>query len=116
MNRRNLIAAGIVAACVGVGLGVLATLPESRISKMTYERIKKGMTAEQVQAVVGMPPTDEIAVRDAGHMSLHAAWTNPDGSGFAVFVDEAGLYEKTWYDSNETIGEKIRRWVRWPWW
>jgi len=116
MKRRHLIAAGIVAAGIIAVLAVLATLPESRISKVTYERIKKGMTAEQVQTLVGMPPTDEIAVRDAGRMSLHAAWTNPDGSGFAVFVDEAGLYEKTWYDSNETIGEKIRRWVRWPWW
>jgi hypothetical protein len=116
MNRRYLIAAGILAAGIIAVLAVIATLPESPVSKAAYERIENGMTSEQVQAVVGMPPKAKYYEQSSFSESSLMWWSNPDGSGFQVVIDgRNGVCDKTWIDSTETIGEKVRRWVRWPW-
>jgi hypothetical protein len=115
--KRNMVAACIVAAGIIAMLAVLTTLPESPVSKATYERIEKGMTMDEVQAIVGMPPTDDLDARSSHRTTTFAWWTNPDGSGFHVIIDERdGVCDKTWIDSTETIGEKLKRWVRWTRW
>jgi hypothetical protein len=116
MKRRHHIAAGILAVGIIAVLALLVSLPEPDIAKATLDQIRPGMTMEEVQAVVGMPPTIEVGARRIGTTS-YVSWRNPDGSGLEIVVDEVdGVLEQRWHDSAETIGDKVRRWVRWPWW
>jgi hypothetical protein len=111
MKRCHVIAVGL-AACILV-VAMHSMLPESGVSNTLFDRIELGMTLQEVQDAVGTP-TGEVPL---SNLHTHAfAWMNPDGSGFTVMFDHGGgVCEKTWHDSTETIGERLRRWVRWPW-
>lgn len=54
MKKRHLITAGVMAACVGLVLGVLAMLPPSPgVTKANFDRIEIGMTMTEVEAILG---------------------------------------------------------------
>ena len=115
--KRYVIAAGVGAACIGVVLGVAALLPES--AKARFDRVEFGMTMEAVEATLGTPPDDisEHHIARGGGSVLVFLWVNADGSEAEIFLDEGSesVCDKRWHDSTDTIGQKIRRWVRWPW-
>lgn len=140
--KQYLTATGIVAACIGVVLGVLAIMPEAAITKAKFERVEVGMTLESVEAAFGRPADETLTVPDwplddaeprrdtrfAPSTDCRGVlvWRNEDGSGAGIYFVQPGgnylerragrVYHKNWQDSAETIGEKLRRWVRWPWW
>jgi hypothetical protein len=119
MKRRNLKAAGIGVACILVAVTVIATLPEPAVTKAKFERIRTGMTMEEVVAAIELPPTCRLGIQknNKGGSIEFDLWFNPDGSGFEVSIDdEKGVCDKAWYDSTETTREKLRRLVHWPWW
>ena len=54
MKKRYLISAGIMAASIGLVLGVLAMLPPSPgITRANLNRVQVGMTLAEVEAILG---------------------------------------------------------------
>lgn len=117
MAKRHLICAGLLAACFALVLAVLASLPiRAGVTKAHYDGIEEGMTLAEVEEVFG-----KEGVVFHGYPNITAlayCWENEDRS-FAIlfFDDNRKVVEKAkWGDSTENIGDKIRRWIGWPWW
>jgi hypothetical protein len=109
-KRRLHLIAGTLAACV-VTLGVLAILPARRgVTKANFDLIQEGTTSAEVEAIFDEPPwfDDTTANRRL------ADWRRADGAvARVIFVDDRAV-DMFWFDSTETISEKIRRWLRLP--
>ena len=112
MNRRYWIAAGIGAACTFAVLGLAAVLPESGVTKARYDSLGMGLTMMAVEATLG-PPHEVVEFR----RFAIGRWVNEDGSGAEIYFEKVSgnVFERRWHNSTETLGEKMRRWVRWPW-
>ncbi len=115
MKKRLLISAGILAACLALVLGVLAMLPpHSGVTKANYDQVKKGMTLAEVENLFS-----KKGDRFDGYVGKPAFyWQNEDRSYALIFFDDDKkvVAPAQWGDSTETIGDKICRWLRWPWW
>jgi hypothetical protein len=122
--KQYLVAAGIIAVGIIGGLAVLVTLPEAGVTKSKFERVEQGWTVEAVESEFGMPATETVGYTlrtgdgDDDVICVWKRWRNEDGSGADVcFAREGGIVcGMEWRDSEETMGQKLRRWVRWPWW
>jgi hypothetical protein len=94
------------------GLWMLHTRPG--VTKANFDRIEKGMALAQVQELFG-----KEGVVFHGYVNQSAyCWENEDRSYAIVLFDDDWVVTKAvqWADSNESIGAKIRRLIRWPWW
>jgi hypothetical protein len=123
MKRRYLIAACILATGIIAVLAVLVTLPETGVTKAKFERVEQGWTVEAIESEFGMPATETVGYtlstgdEHVDVIYVWKRWRNEDGSGADVCVTRGGIvYGKEWRDSEETMGQKLKRWVRWPWW
>ena len=110
MKKSRLLIATVPLVIV-VTLGVLAMLPPSPgVTKAKFDRIEKGMTRAEVEAIFGRPrePIPTIG----GWLY----WDSDDGSvaafGFELFND--CVTDKHWVNSTETILDKCRRWLHLP--
>jgi hypothetical protein len=138
MRRRRTIllaAALVLAVLLLVGYWVLVPRgPSARITRAAYERVRLGMTAEEAQAVIGLPPGD---YRTAASATEHApADENEAVEGLAYGADDAGPDPADWMgddaciwldvdpergvvakhfgamrDARPTISERIRGWL-----
>jgi|GEM_PF-2001684 len=117
MAKRRFIYAGIFAACVALGLAVLTALPSrAGVTKANYDRIEEGMTLAEVQEVFGK---EGIVFHGYPNKTAQAyCWQNTDCSLAILFFDDnRKVVEKAkWAGSTESIGDKIRRLIGWPWW
>jgi hypothetical protein len=107
-----------VLACLGVlalgGLWVLHSDTRPGVTKANFDRIEKRMTLAEVRELFGRE-----GVVFHGYVNQSAyLWENADRSFAIVLFDDAGKVTEAaaWKDSTERIGDKIRRWIRWPWW
>jgi hypothetical protein len=57
MSRRRLLLLGLPAAIALLVLGASMLLSPSAISYENYERVRKGMTKDEVEAILGRPKT-----------------------------------------------------------
>ena len=109
MTKKRLLLVAAVPLTIAVTLGVLAMLrPSPGVTKANFDRIEKGMTRAEVEQIFGRESIrwDGLAEKGEG---FH--WMARDGSSALVmFVDEC-VTEKQWSDSNETILDKLRRWL-----
>jgi hypothetical protein len=105
-KKRLLLFASLPLAIV-VALGVLAMIPPSPgVTKANFDRIEKGMTMAEVEEILG-GKGKSFHEDDKALMY----WDADDGSLALIrFVDNC-VPDKTWYDSDETIPDKIRRWL-----
>jgi hypothetical protein len=108
MTRKPLVLlGGVMAACVGIGLGVLAMLPpKPGVTKANFDRIEEGMTRVDVDELFGgKVPLERV---DQGWL-----WDADDGSEVWIGFrgDRDRVFAKIWVDSNESIIDKIRRWL-----
>ena len=105
-KKRLLLIGGFLAACVCLPLGVVAIMPPS------YDRIEKGMTRMEVEQILGAPRDPHTT------WDRWLYWDAEDGSvaalrlGFGLFNNS--VIDGHWVDSNETILNKIRRWLHLP--
>lgn len=116
MKRKYLLLiVGTMTAYVGLALGALAMLPERPgVSKANFDRVKKGMTRAEAEAIFGMP-----ASCYGQHWGLFSRvsvhWKSDDGARADFDLNnEIGIIDSdgTWTPSTETINEKFRRWLR----
>jgi hypothetical protein len=110
-KRRYVLCAGVLAACVCLAIAVLAMLPAGPgVSKGNFDRIELGMDVSEVEQLLGGPcaPFHGFVGRET------FIWTGPDGSFALVHVDAKTVIDKSWHPSNESLADKIRRWLHLP--
>lgn len=103
MTKKRLLLLAALPLVIAMTLGVLVMLPpRPGVTKANFDRIEKGMTKAQVEEIFG----GEGQKTEWGRY-----WKSDDGSGaFFQFRDHCVVYGE-WYDSHETILDKIRRWL-----
>jgi hypothetical protein len=112
-KRRYVVCAAIFAACVCIALGVLAMMPHGPgVTKVNFDRIKKGMTFEEVETIFGTSPMavtpPEFAIRDSEWLD------HLDGPSASLCFENGALRDKSWNPSVETFTDRLRRWLHLP--
>jgi hypothetical protein len=115
MKKRYGTLAGFLATSVCLTLATLAMLPpRPGVTKANFDRIKIGMAEEDVFETFGKKEPAG-AYPSAGGSGC--VWNNDDGSSADIEFDLNFKVRKTsWSTPTEGIGEKLCRWIRWPWW
>jgi hypothetical protein len=95
-------------------LGVLALLPpHPGVTKANYDRIQKGMTKAEVEEIFG--EKGELNFLDEETLTFRMLyWKERDRSCAVIEFTGDCVVDKGWGDSDETILEKIRRWLHLP--
>jgi hypothetical protein len=97
-----------VLAAVCIALFWFVLLPKPRYTQAMCDRIHRGMTQEEVQAILGLPDGlhyNVVPPITPGNPSLHQKrirmdWyslSNPDSGAITVEFDEKGKVERTQY-------------------
>lgn len=115
MKRRHWMLAGFLATGICLTLFTLAMLPpRAGVTKANFERIKIGMSEGEVWEIFGKKEPAGAYPRANGS---GVVWDNDDGSSATIEFDLDFIVRKTnWSNSEEGLGEKLCRWIRWPWW
>jgi hypothetical protein len=119
MTRRRLLCGLLLAsallACFG---GWLWVASGSRVSLVRFERVKKGMSREEVIRTVGGPPGDYSAERGGpfckGLLPEHERWICDDGELFVRFDEDDTAAHLEVFDAlrpTPTLSVRIRRWL-----
>jgi hypothetical protein len=111
MTKKRLALFAVLSLTVAVmTLCVLTMLPPGPcVTKANCERIEHGMTLAQVEEVFGR--LAEVEGDFGGEGPAIFIWWNDDGSVARISFLKGGVDSKIWFDSNETIPDKIRRWL-----
>jgi hypothetical protein len=121
-KKRWIVLAGMLAACVGLTLAVLALLPAGPgVTPANIERIENGMTQAEVEEILGSPgmlgrpwvafPSDwgPVPPINAERVTM-CLWDNPhDGINVAVFFDRDNRVTGRMSGPPETFLQKLRR-------
>jgi hypothetical protein len=93
-RRRLLLGVGLLALMgLAVGLAVWTATPRHHINHVSYETIKAGMTAEQVEAILGAPAGDYLMGR-----AYYVAISGPDGGKRFPLIKRPPIPGRsTWY-------------------
>ena len=118
MRKRLLLAAGTMVGLVGVVLIVMAMLPRGPgVTKENFDRIEAGMTTAQVEELFGSKGERRAALAafldsPPEERKYWVTWNAHDGSVVVVQFLGDCVDEKDWWESNESLLDKIRRWLR----
>ena len=104
MTKYRLLLIASLPLLIAVALGVLATLPRSHVTKANFDRIQEGMTKAEVEQIFG-----EKGKWDAETDRL--VWQADDGTWACVWFIDGCVTQTNWLNPNETLLEKIRRWL-----
>jgi hypothetical protein len=116
MTRRRLLCglllASVVLACFA-GWLVIASGP--RVSRARFERVKEGMSREEVIRTVGGPPGDYSsgpALSYPAAFSGYHRWLADDGELLVLFdVTDTAANVVMLPGTQPTLTERIRRWL-----
>jgi hypothetical protein len=92
---------------------VLALLPpHTGVTKEKFDRIEIGMTVAEVETILG---GTGLPFHGSDRMHLETfVWPDDDGSLAFIDVSDNLVTNKKWQPSNETILDKLRRWLHIP--
>lgn len=107
MKKRYLAVAGMLACIVCLGAFVPALLSPRPDTKANLNRLHKGMTPEEVEAILGEADIDSMGKHGKVKM-----WKNSDGSSTEVEFHD-GLVSDIYLTegARETLIQKIQRWL-----
>ena len=115
MKKRLLLKLGLV-ALLGAGLFVAWlwwTVPRTGICRYTANQVKEGMTLNDVEAIIGLPPGD-YCTKPWRLMNYYARkfWCSDDGL-ILVTLDEDGLVTSTEFisDKQDALLDRVRRFL-----
>jgi hypothetical protein len=129
-KRKLMLAVGVLAIVVVVVPLGLRVWPRRHgppfIDRAHCDRIEKGMTQEEVEAILGGPPgkytnknivlLDLRSWRPAGERL--ETWTGDEGVAEVTFDEQGAVvssaFEKGWEYRGPTVIERIRTWLRPP--
>ena len=114
-KKRLFLLAILPLVAFAVTVGVLVLLPPNTrpgVTKRNFDRIEKGMTKAEVEEIFGKKADGVGLTLDREQKEkTHRIWEASDGSGADIhFVDDC-VVETDWYDSDETLLAKLRRWL-----
>jgi len=114
MKKRILIRLALLAflAAAGFFLIVWWASPSNIVSMEQFNRIRGGMTDEEVLEVLGEPRTDEPELQKA-RWKVVKEWRMEEGMGLRIGFDDNGnaiMFET--FRRNESVLDKVRRWIR----
>ena len=115
MRKRLLLSTAALAVLACVVLLVLAMLPpRPGVTKANFDRIKVGMTEDDVARILGRRADLSTPVSSTLPNTIRRAHWQGDGETkvSVTFYDEAAM-GRTW-ESPETFLEKIQRWLHLP--
>ena len=109
-KKRWIVLAGLLAACVCLTLAVLAMRPaRPGITRPSFERIKIGMTLEDVEKILG------CAACDAGAMGLEGprrVWIHPHNeTTVVIYFDRNDRVTSKSLSVPVTFLKKLQRWL-----
>jgi hypothetical protein len=111
ITKKRLLWVASLPLTIAVIFGILALLPpRPGVTKANFDRIQEGMTQAEVEVIFDKPGE----VREVVRWSLMLRWRSDDGAVATVSFsgdDELVVHSKTWTDSDETILDRIRRWL-----
>ena len=113
-KKRLILIAAMLLAVFAVTLSILVLLPPSPgVTKANFDRIEKGMTVAEVEEIFGRGAN--IVTRDVVEKNdRFRAWSEADGSRADIYFMDSFVTDKHWWESNETLFDKIRRWTHLP--
>jgi hypothetical protein len=112
-KRRYVISAAILAACLGIILGVLAMLPpQPGVTKANFDRVKIGMAWAEVDEIFGQAASERSTL--GGGLSNLASYGGDHGASAHIDYCDDVVTRKEWIDSTETFVGKLRRWLHLP--
>ena len=135
MRRRLLLSLGLLACLVVVAICRLLASRHS-INRDGWAAIKKGMTRQEVQEILRLPPGDyrsaankspkwwgrfRITIDYWGKLNSNAetvVWESNDGL-VEVLFDPDGIVVGAWFlepTPQEQFTDKLYRWLGLPWW
>jgi hypothetical protein len=104
-TRKRLLLIAAMPLAIAVTVGVLAMLPpRPGVTKANFDRIEKGMTRVEVEAIFRRVFQDMV---EGDKAFLQA----DDGSETWIRFQGDCVDEKGWHDWHETFLDKIRRWL-----
>jgi hypothetical protein len=116
MTRRRVLCGLLLASALLVGFAgwlVLACGPRTMQSR--FEKVKKGMTREEVIRTVGGPPGDyadgRISVPNSAIVWEYECWTCDEGQMHVLFDDGGTVTKMILSDPRPPLTERIRRWL-----
>jgi hypothetical protein len=106
-----LAAIAVISVSVFVVAVVLPTRPG--ITKANFDRVQIGMTQAEVVEIFGERPSDiRPTYRWVESREVSGTWCSADyRSGVLVLFRYGHVVDARWYDSPETLWDKLRRWV-----
>ena len=121
ISRKKLIVAAGLAALACLALGVLAMLPErAGVTWRNCDRLRKGMTATEVEGILGKPPQTITfgGIHTPKRLDLngqaydHAAlWSNTELDIIVYFDEEHRVVSLEGNGPAVSLLDKIRRWL-----
>jgi hypothetical protein len=110
MTKKRLLLLASLPLTVLVIFGVLAMLPpRPGVTKANFDRVKEGMTLAEVEEIFGRVRDLQGASPVEGTVLMF--WQETDGSWARIeFLDDR-VSATVWGDSDQTIINKIRRWL-----
>ncbi len=114
MKIRSIISAGILVACLGIVLAVLAMLPpHPGVTKRNFDRIEVGMSHPEVEAILGSDRGGREIMIDIvlprGHE--YDVWGGDEGYANITFDERRRMVHKDWEDAPLAFLERLRRWL-----
>ena len=116
MTRKRLLLIASLPLAIAVTLGVLALLPPSPgVNKANFDRIEKGMTRAEVEAIFGGPSESKTYTTVGEITTITDVWGQIEqgkcvGLANVNFQDEM-VVDKEWHSVPETLLDKFRRWL-----
>src|SRR5262245_1191144 len=122
MTRRRALCGLLLATTVlACGVGTLWLVNARRVTRSRFERVKEGMSREEVIRTVGGPPGD-YAGRDVilsgfpGRSQDYETWVCADGELLVLFDGAGTATDIAVLDVEDPLGrptltERIRRWL-----
>lgn len=108
-KRARYILAAVFALTIS-GIVVVAMLPQRGVAKANFDRIEKGMTRADVEAIFARRP-------HPADRPDRQRWFAEDGWTCAIIDFENDLVRKAqWFDDPRTATERFQMRIRWPWW
>jgi hypothetical protein len=110
MTKKRMALIAVLPLSIAMIIGVLAMPTGPGVTKANLDRVEEGMTKAEVEQIFGMKGEKLPPAYDGEWMY----WRADDGSSAVIRFGEDGLDFKNWHDSDETIPDKIRRWLHLP--
>jgi len=111
-KRTRYILAAIIASILIAWIVVENLPPTPGVTQANFDRLEKGMTLAEVEAIFGKPSSDsfESGFISGNHVIVHR-WVCPSGEFTFVHFSQHGVSYKSWPEADETIVRKIRKWL-----